>query len=144
MEADLERDMDELVRAARDAGTAAYAPYSGFAVGAAVETADGTVYTGCNVETVNYSNTLHAEEVAVGKAVSAGHRGIDRVAVSGSSKDGLRPCGMCRQTLAEFCSEDATVLCDEGQEAEPSRYRMGELLPHTMAPTDLGVDPDAD
>ena len=133
--------MDDLVEAAREARANAYAPYSGFAVGAAVETSDGSVFTGSNVETVNYSNTLHAEEVAVGKAVSAGHTVIGRVAVSASSKDGLRPCGMCRQTLAEFCTEDAIVLCDEGEKAAPSSYRMGELLPHTMAPTDLGVDP---
>lgn len=133
--------MQELVAAAREAVADAYAPYSEFPVGAAVETADGSVYAGCNVETVNYSNSLHAEEIAVGKALSAGHRRIDRVAVSGAAKEGLRPCGTCRQTLVEFAGEDATVLCDEGEGEAPSTYTLGELLPHTMSPDDLDAVP---
>lgn len=132
--------MDELLAAARTARANAYAPYSEYAVGAAVATPDGSVFTGCNVEVVNYSNALHAEEVAVGKAVSAGYRALDRVAVSGPGKTPLRPCGACRQTLAEFCDDDTPVVCDAGEDATPTRDTIGDLLPTAMRPTDLGVD----
>ncbi len=136
--------MDELLERARAARETAYDPYSGFAVGAAVETADGPVFAGANVETVNYSNSLHAEEVAVGKAAVEGHRRIVRVAVSGADADGLRPCGACRQTLAEFCARDALVVSDQGRGVEPTTERLEELLPHAMVPRDLMVDPDRD
>jgi cytidine deaminase len=94
--------MSELLEEARAAVDAAYAPYSEYAVGAALRTADGTVYTGCNIENANYSNSLHAEEVALGSAVRDGHREFDRVAVSSAERDGVTPCGMCRQSFAEF------------------------------------------
>ncbi|MGM0448768.1 MAG: cytidine deaminase, partial [Methanobacteriota archaeon] len=88
--------MDELIAAARDALEAAHVPYSEYRVGAALRTADGTVYTGCNIENANYSNSLHAEEVALAEAVKAGHREFDRIAVSSCVRDGVTPCGMCR------------------------------------------------
>jgi cytidine deaminase len=122
--------MDELVEAARDALAESYAPYSEYRVGAAIRTADGTVYTGCNIENANYSNSLHAEEVAVGSAVSDGHDEFDRLAVTSDSRDGVTPCGMCRQTLAEFCDEDLPVVCDEDEET--TAYTLGELLPNTI------------
>ena len=121
--------MDELLAAAREAAEAAYAPYSGYRVGAAIETADGTVYTGCNVENANYSNSLHAEEVAVGSAVSEGHQSFARLAVSSANRDGVTPCGMCRQTLAEFCDDDFPIRTDGEDAAE---YTLGELLPTTI------------
>jgi len=133
--------MDDLLTAAREARERAYAPYSEFAVGAAVETADGSVYAGCNVEVANYSNSLHAEEVAVGKAASEGHRALERVAVSAPSSPGLTPCGMCRQTLAEFGDGGTTVLCDEGADAAPTTHDLGTLLPDAMGAADLGVEP---
>mgnify|MGYP000206371146 CR=1 FL=1 len=122
--------MSELLEAARDALDAAYAPYSEYAVGAALRTADGTVYTGCNIENANYSNSLHAEEVAVGAAVRDGHREFDRVAVSSAARDGVTPCGMCRQTFAEFCDESFVVVC-EGEDG-PVEYDLGTLLPETI------------
>jgi cytidine deaminase len=122
--------MDELIEAARDALAESYAPYSEYRVGAAIRTADGTVYTGCNIENANYSNSLHAEEVAIGSAVSDGHDEFDRLAVTSDSRDGVTPCGMCRQTLAEFCDEDLPVVCDEG--GETTAYGLGELLPNTI------------
>jgi len=121
--------MDDLLEAARDAAEAAYVPYSGYRVGAAIETADGTVYTGCNVENANYSNSLHAEEAAIGSAVSDGHRSFARLAVSSGKRDGVTPCGMCRQTLAEFCDDDFPVVTDGDDGAE---YTLGELLPTTI------------
>lgn len=122
--------MDELIEAARNAYERAYVPYSEYTVGAALRTADGTVYTGCNIENANYSNSLHAEEVAIAEAVKNGHREFDRLAVSSGVRDGVTPCGMCRQTLAEFCSEEFTVVVDGSD--EPTEYRLGDLLPNTI------------
>jgi cytidine deaminase len=132
--------MDDLLSAARAAREAAYAPYSAYAVGAALRTADGAVYTGCNVEVANYSNSLHAEEVAVGAAVSDGQRSFERLAVTSTPQDGLTPCGMCRQTLAEFAGADFPVVCDEGDDAQPTTHRLGDLLPDAIGPADLGVE----
>jgi cytidine deaminase len=129
-------DESELLDRAREALDAAYVPYSEYAVGAALETADGAVYTGCNVEIANYSNSLHAEEVALGTAVREGHREFERVAVTSAARDGVTPCGMCRQSFAEFCDEDFRIICEgEGEDeddAEPVVYRLGTLLPETI------------
>ncbi|PSP82886.1 cytidine deaminase [Halobacteriales archaeon QS_1_68_17] len=131
--------MDDLVARARSAAEAAYAPYSEYPVGAAIATADGGVYTGCNVENANYSNSLHAEEVAVGAAVRDGHRSFDRVAVSSAARDAVTPCGMCRQTLAEFCDPGTVVVCDAGDGTV--EYTLGELIPDTITPGHLGKAP---
>ncbi|WP_436344444.1 cytidine deaminase [Natronorubrum sp. FCH18a] len=124
--------MNELLEAARDVQSAAHVPYSEYPVGAALETADGEVFVGCNLENANYSNSLHAEEVAVAEAVKNGHRDFARLAVSSGRRDGVTPCGMCRQTLSEFCDGDLVVLCDEGEDEEPSEYTLGGLLPNTI------------
>jgi cytidine deaminase len=122
---------DDLVEAAREVLENAYVPYSEYRVGAALLTADGTVYTGCNIENANYSNSLHAEEVAIAEAVKNGHADFERIAVSSGVRDGVTPCGMCRQTLAEFCDDDLVVVCDEGDER--TAYTLGELLPNTIS-----------
>lgn len=121
----------DLIEHARSALTTAYVPYSEYRVGAALETGDGTVFTGCNIETANYSNSLHAEEVAISTAVKNGHREFKRLAVTSSERDGVTPCGMCRQTLVEFCDDDLTVLCDEDDHM--SEYTLGELLPNAIS-----------
>ncbi|QLH78943.1 cytidine deaminase [Halosimplex rubrum] len=123
--------MTDLLERAREAREAAYAPYSEYAVGAALRTADGSVYTGCNIENANYSNSLHAEEVALGSAVRDGHREFDRLAVSSAAEDGVTPCGMCRQSLAEFCEASFVVVC-EGPD-DPVEYELGELLPEAIS-----------
>ena len=82
-----------------------YVPYSHFPVGAALECADGSVFTGCNVENAGYSPTLCAERVAVGKAVSEGHTDFVRIAVAGRSENYCVPCGVCRQVLTDFAPE---------------------------------------
>ena len=128
--------MDELLQAAREALTDAYAPYSEYRVGAAIETADGTVYTGCNIENANYSNSLHAEEVAISAALKRGHRSFERLAVSSSERDGVTPCGMCRQTLAEFCDESFPIVCDDDDDTV--EYTLGELLPNAISKEMLG------
>jgi purine nucleosidase len=129
-------DVPPLVERARVARGDSYAPYSEYRVGAALRTADGAVFTGCNVENANYSNSLHAEELALGAAVQAGHRSFDRLAVSSATEDGITPCGMCRQSLAEFCDESLGIVCDEGDGV--TEYTLGELLPAAMGPETLG------
>ena len=121
--------MQELLAVAREAYEAAYVPYSEYAVGAALRADDGTVYTGCNIENANYSNSLHAEEVAVGSAVADGHRSFEALAVSSAARDGVTPCGMCRQTLAEFCDEGFVIVCDGD---DHTTHRLGDLLPDTI------------
>ena len=125
-------DVAPLIDAARNALEGAYVPYSGYRVGAAIETTDGTVFVGCNIENANYSNSLHAEEVAIAEAVKNGHTEFDRLAVTSAARDGVTPCGMCRQTLAEFCSESLSIYCDLG-DGELAVYTLGELLPDSIS-----------
>lgn len=101
----------DLVRRADEARARAYAPYSGYPVGAAVLTASGTVYTGCNVENASYGLTVCAERVAIQKAVSEGDPEIQAIAVV--TEDGASMCGSCRQVLYEF-GPDATVYLADG------------------------------
>jgi cytidine deaminase len=124
--------VEELVERAREALANAYVPYSEYRVGAALRATDGTVFVGCNIENANYSNSLHAEEVAIAEAVKNGYTEFDRLAVTSGVRDGVTPCGMCRQTLAEFCDEDLVVVCDEGGE-ETTEYALGDLLPNTIS-----------
>nr|WP_280536158.1 cytidine deaminase [Halopenitus sp. POP-27] len=131
-------DAERLIEAARNALENAHVPYSGYTVGAALQTADGTVYTGCNIENANYSNSLHAEEVAIAEAVKNGHEAFDRIAVTSGVKDGVTPCGMCRQTLAEFCDDDLAIVCDEGADGMTT-YTLGELLPNTISADTLSA-----
>lgn len=127
--------MHELLGRAREARSRAVAPYSDFPVGAAVRTGDGTVFDGANLEVVNFSNSLHAEEIALARALLAGHRTFDAVAVAGPDADGLAPCGRCRQTLAEYCPGELAVLVDDA--GTPARYTLDELLPARMDPDAL-------
>ena len=123
--------LDELVRAAHDARTRAYAPYSEFTVGAAV-VADGGIYSGCNVENASYGLSICAERVAATTAVAAGERRIDAVAVVGSSDPPTPPCGACRQFLNEFGPAMAVVAETPGGRRET--WRLDELLPHAFGP----------
>ena len=120
----------ELLETAREAVERSYAPYSEYRVGAALETTDGTVYTGCNIENANYSNSVHAEELALSKAVEDGHREFEQIAVSSGRRDGVTPCGMCRQSLSEFCRDEFRIIC-EGDSGLVT-YTLGELLPNTI------------
>ncbi len=102
-------DWEPLFQAAKEAREKAYAPYSGFRVGAALLTEDGTVVTGCNVENRSYGLTICAERNAVTSAVASGHKRFRAVAVVTDTDPPASPCGMCRETLAEF-SESIPVL----------------------------------
>ncbi|KDE59271.1 cytidine deaminase [Halostagnicola sp. A56] len=121
---------ETLVEMARDVQSQAHVPYSEYRVGASLETATGDIYVGCNIENANYSNSLHAEEVAIAEAIKNGATEFERIAVSSGRRDGVTPCGMCRQTLAEFCGDDLRVICDEGEST--TEYTLGELLPDTI------------
>ena len=110
----------------------AYCPYSHFAVGAALECADGTVFTGCNIENAAFSPTICAERTAVAKAVSEGHTDFVRIAIAGRSADFCVPCGVCRQVLREF-APGIEVICLNGK-GEEQVFTLSELLPHSFGP----------
>lgn len=114
----------------------AYVPYSRFPVGAALLCADGTVFTGCNVENAAYGSTICAERTALVKAVSEGHRDdFVRLAVVGRGDDYCWPCGACRQMLFEF-APDLTVLVARGDHQFVT-LPLRELLPHGFGPASL-------
>ena len=108
----------------------AYCPYSHFSVGAALECADGSVFTGCNIENAAFSPTSCAERTAVAKAVSEGHTDFVRIAVAGSGPDPCVPCGVCRQVLQEF-APDLEILCLNSR-GEELALTLRDLLPHSF------------
>ena len=130
---------EKLISMAVEAMNNAYAPYSGFQVGAALLCSDGTVYTGCNIENAAFSPTNCAERTAIFKAVSEGHKDFTAIAVCGG-KNGIitnlcTPCGVCRQVLQEFCKDDFPVYL-----AHKDGYKMltlGDLLPYSFGEDSL-------
>lgn len=127
---------DPLVAAAAIARGQAFAPYSGFLVGAALETDNGTIVMGCNVESASYGLTMCAERVAIFKGVSEGFRRFVRVAVVTDAPTPTPPCGACRQLLWEFAPEAVVVLANLS--GAVVRYTVRELLPHGFDATNLG------
>jgi len=121
-------ESDALVAAARAARQHAVAPYSGFRVGAALETAAGIVFTGCNVENASYGLTICAERVAMFKALSEGHRTFTRIAVVADTDAPTPPCGACRQILWEFAGDIEVVLAN--LERITATHCMRDLLPY--------------
>jgi cytidine deaminase len=115
-----------LLRAARAAATKAYAPFSKLKVGAAVLTANGRIFSGCNIENSSFGLTLCAERLAIFKAVSAGHRGIRAVMVHADTAKLTPPCGACLQVFNEF-SENPEIVLSNGRSTRT--YRLRELLP---------------
>ena len=126
----------ELIEKAKMAAENAYVPYSGFKVGAALLTKSGKVYLGCNIENASYSPTNCAERTAFFKAVSEGEREFSKIAVVGGENgvfcDYCTPCGVCRQVMSEFCSEDFTVVLGKNGDSYKS-FTLGELLPHSFS-----------
>ena len=118
---------DALVAAARRAREHAVATFSHFKVGAALETADGTVITGCNVENATYGLTICAERVAMFKALSEGHRAFTRIAIVADTAAPTPPCGACRQILWEFGGDLEIVLANLKE--EKGHHRLEDLLP---------------
>ena len=133
---------EQLIELARAAAAKAYAPYSNFHVGCAVESIDGEVVTGANMENACYRLGLCAEQSAL---TSAQHQfGLDkvaRIAVSGGTGDVVcTPCGGCRQAIleaAQLSGRDVEILCSSGDGSSLERYRIGELIPHGFGPAKL-------
>ncbi len=126
-------NVKELCLTAIKAMDAAYAPYSGYRVGAALLTASGRVYTGCNIENASFSATVCAERTALFKAVSEGERDFVMLAVAGGKAgdiaDVFPPCGVCRQVLAEFCPPVMPVALVKDADGACETHTLGELLP---------------
>lgn len=122
---------DELVRLAHRAMERAYAPYSRFRVGAALEAEDGSRYTGCNVENASYPVTTCAERVAIGAAIVDGSREFRRIAICASGEEPTPPCGMCRQALAEFGLDLEIVSVTPG--GKHARWHLRDLLPEAFS-----------
>jgi len=121
-----EGSWDSLRRAAMNARANAYAPYSGFTVGAAVQTKSGAVFTGCNVENASYGATICAERAALAAAVAAGERELVALVVASGAKSPTPPCGICRQCLAELTPSLPIRSYTGGARAE---YDLSSLLP---------------
>jgi len=137
---------EKLIALAKEAMTHAYAPYSGYWVGAALLCADGTVYQGCNIENASFTPTVCAERSAVFKAVYDGHRDFTAIAVCGG-KNGVitgafPPCGVCRQVLREFCRDDFTVYL-AGADGRYTALTLAELLPYSFSAGEHMNTPDA-
>jgi len=116
---------EDLIAVAWEARERAYAPYSNFKVGAALLSADGQVFQGCNVENISYGLTICAERVAIGAAVAQGVTRFDKVAVVADTKEPVSPCGACRQVLAEFGVKTIILANKQGSVA----FSLEELLP---------------
>jgi cytidine deaminase len=125
---------EELLAAAKQAQTSAYAPYSKYPVGAALLTFSGAIYLGANVENAAYPDSICAERVAVFKAVSEGQRDFEAVAVV--TKDGGTPCGSCRQVLAEFSPGALVIIANQGGEVV-RESTVADLLPGAFGPGNL-------
>jgi cytidine deaminase len=134
---------DELVAAARAARERAYAPYSGFRVGAALRTEQGEVVTAGNVENASYGLAICAERAAVAAAVALGHRRFEAIAVAGPGPDPVPPCGACRQVLREFPRGlELRVLCAGETGEQLLDNALGALLPDSFGPDNLESTPD--
>ena len=138
-------DYRELMQQALMARRMAYAPYSNFAVGAALEAADGTVYQGCNIENAAFGPGSCAERTAFVKAVSEGQRNFRAIAIVGGpvgiSEERLSPCppcGVCRQVMREFCEPESFEIITGSSPEEYQVYRLEELFPLGFGPENLG------
>lgn len=132
----------DLVVAAFAAMEKAYAPYSGYTVGAALLSKSGKVYTGCNVESASYSPTNCAERTAFFKAISEGEREFEKIAVVGGKNCNVTelfmPCGVCRQVMAEFCGQDFEIIVAKSTD-EFYSFTLEQLLPHGFSPKNIKI-----
>ncbi|MCP5075268.1 MAG: cytidine deaminase [Rhodobacteraceae bacterium] len=138
MRSDADLDSDTIARlkaAAKAAMQNAYAPYSGFPVGAAILYDGGQIISGCNVENASSGATVCAERTAINTAVAQGLEGIRAICVVGQTTDVLTPCGICRQTIIEFGRDIPVICCNRDGAHEV--HSIGELLPHAFTADDL-------
>ncbi len=130
----------ELIKLALEARKKAYSPYSGCKVGAALLTADGIVYTGCNIENASYGLTVCAERTAFFKALSDGHKDFEIIAVTGGREENpetyFYPCGACRQIMSEFCGADFKIITAVSEE-DYTVNSLSELLPFSFGREDI-------
>lgn len=136
-------DNKELVKKALEARNRAYTPYSNYNVGAALLATDGTVILGCNIENASFGPTICAERTAFFKAISEGIKSFKSIAIVGGPKDEMAPlsgyafpCGVCRQVMREFCSDDFEIIVGKS-ENDYRVYTLGELLPNSFGPDNL-------
>ena len=134
------KEKHELVEKAIKAREASYSPYSSFAVGAALVTADGKIYTGANIESSSYTPTVCAERVAFFSAVHAGEKKFKAIAIVGGKAENpisefCSPCGVCRQVMAEFCGKDFEIILSDGSSLRA--YTLEELLPFSFGKDNL-------
>ena len=132
-------EIDLLLDKAREARDRAYAPYSKYAVGAALMTADGQIYQGCNIENAGFTPTVCAERTAFFKAVYDGHRAFRAIAVIATGEELGFPCGVCRQVMAEFCDRDFIIVTANRDRTKVDVSDFETLLPHSFGPKDLGA-----
>jgi cytidine deaminase len=125
----LSPEHEELISAARDARSRAYAPYSEFSVGAALDVGDGHVFFGSNIENASYGLTICAERAAVAAAISGGFRDFEAIAIAGPDDALASPCGACRQVLAEFNPQMTVVFTTPDG---PVAQTLAELLPYSF------------
>lgn len=121
---------EDLIKAARNVRENAFAPFSNFKVGAAIEAADGSIITGCNVESASYGLTNCAERVAIQKAISEGVNEFEQLAIVVDTAQLTAPCGACRQVIWEFCGDIPVTLSNLDGKTET--LQMSELLPHAF------------
>ena len=119
---------EQVIEKATRARDCALARYSNFCVGTAIEAEDGTIYSGCNIESAAYELTMCAERVTIWKALSEGARRFRRIAVVADTERLTPPCGACRQLIWEFCGDIPVILAN--LRGDTQTYQMSELLPH--------------
>lgn len=128
--------IEELTKEAKQAMKTAYVPYSKFPVGAALETQDGTIYHGCNIENSSYGLSNCAERTAIFKAVSEGVTSFKSITVIGDTAGPIAPCGACRQVIAEFCAPNMPVYLTNLQ-GDVHQTTVEQLLPGAFSKEDL-------
>lgn len=137
----LEEQKTSLIESALKARKLSYSPYSNFQVGAAVLCADGSIYSGCNIENAAFTPTNCAERTAFFKAISEGKREFAAIAVVGGRageaiEEYTYPCGVCRQVMAEFCEDDFLILAAKACE-DYKEYTLAQLVPNRFGPADV-------
>lgn len=138
----MNKSPENLIEAATAARENAFAPFSNFKVGAALETRSGKIYTGCNVENASYGLTVCAERVAIWKAVSEGEREFAQIIIVADTSELTPPCGACRQIIWEFCGDVPITLAN--LHGKHSTLKMSELLPRAFGREFLEKDKNAD
>ena len=139
MNALTQQEIDRLLDLAEEARDHSYAPYSKYHVGAALLTADGQVYQGCNIENAAFTPTNCAERTAFFKAVYDGHRAFKAIAIIATGEEMGFPCGVCRQVMAEFCDRDFIIITANKDRSKVDVSPFETLLPQSFGPKDLDV-----